>query len=166
MTTDELTLPSGYNAAGERLVAGVVPLNPSKTHVLLIQSTRRLEWVLPKGGWENDETCHEAAQREAWEEAGIVCNITRDLGDIHERERSKEKSLKNGDANGNGKGDRQKALLRFFEATVTEEKDEWPEREKRSRKWFTWEEAWTALAPRPELREALEKSSLNPALQR
>merc|ERR1711900_50593 len=53
-----------YAETGERLVAGVVPLNSAKTHVLLIQSTRRAGWVLPKGGWESDESCTEAAQRE------------------------------------------------------------------------------------------------------
>lgn len=36
--------------------------------------TSRLEqdkWVLPKGGWENDESELEAAQRETFEEAGV-----------------------------------------------------------------------------------------------
>src|ERR1700712_2450262 len=74
----------GYSESGDRLVAGVVPLNEAKTHVLLIQSTRRNAWVLPKGGWENDEECTEAAQREAWEEAGIVCTVDYDLGQITE----------------------------------------------------------------------------------
>jgi len=136
-------------------VAGVVPLNAAKTQVLLIQSTRRLEWVLPKGGWELDEECAEAAQREAWEEAGIVCRIDYDLGQIVETRTAKQ-ILK----------DAPHALFQFYEATVLEEKDDWPERVKRSRQWFNYEDARRALEKRPELKMALERSTLNPAVRR
>ena len=44
---------------------------------------------------------------------------------------------------------------------MREEREEWPERHKRSRKWFTYEEAREMLGERKELREALERSSLN-----
>lgn len=30
------------------------------------------KWVLPKGGWESDETALEAAKRETFEEAGVI----------------------------------------------------------------------------------------------
>ncbi|KAI0470921.1 hypothetical protein GGR56DRAFT_658218 [Xylariaceae sp. FL0804] len=50
--------------------------------ILLIQSTRRKGWILPKGGWESDEECTDAAKREAWEEAGIIIQIDYDLGDV------------------------------------------------------------------------------------
>ena len=30
------------------------------------------KWVLPKGGWETDETALEAAKRETFEEAGVI----------------------------------------------------------------------------------------------
>ena len=80
--SDFVLIPSsGYGSQGERLVAGVVPLSADKYYVLLIQSTRRGGWVLPKGGWENDEaTAQDAAKREAWEEAGVICTVSRDLG--------------------------------------------------------------------------------------
>jgi diphosphoinositol-polyphosphate diphosphatase len=106
---------------------------------------------LPKGGWETDEECREAAEREAWEEAGIVCTIDMDLGKINEMRASKALTK-----------EAPKALYQFFEATVLEEKAEWPEAHKRSRKWFTYEEALAALIPRPELSEALKRSSMNP----
>ncbi|MBA0772742.1 hypothetical protein Gotri_008073 [Gossypium trilobum] len=37
----------------------------------MISTPNRDDLVFPKGGWENDETVHEAACREALEEAGV-----------------------------------------------------------------------------------------------
>lgn len=130
-------------------MAGVVPLNPEKTHVLLIQSTRRSGWVIPKGGWESDETCTEAATREAWEEAGIVCEVVYDLGQITEARTPKQISK-----------DAPKALYQFYEVTVVREEAEWPERQKRNRKWATYAEAAEALKSRPELLEALNRCTM------
>lgn len=146
-----LTLsPIGYNSKGERLVAGVVPLTASKDFVLLIQSTRRKGWVLPKGGWELDEECTEAAAREAWEEAGITVQIDYDLNDIQETRPPKKHHSK----------EKERSLYRFYEATVLTEHDNWPEKEKRERKWFTFAEAYEILKDRPELRTALERSTV------
>lgn len=149
MSSAYIFLFAGYGDAGERLVAGVVPLNAAKTHVLLIQSTRRAGWVLPKGGWESDEECTEAAQREAWEEAGIVCNVDYDLGQITETRTAKQMSK-----------DAPKALYQFYEVTVTREEADWPEKHKRTRKWATFAEASSDLQARPELLEALRRSTL------
>lgn len=144
---------TGYGAAGERLVAGLVPLSADKNYVLLISSTRRNAWVLPKGGWELDEaTQADAAHREAWEEAGIVCTITRDLGDIEEQ-RALTQLTK----------EAPKASYRFFEATVDKTEAEWPEMAKRSRQWMTYSQAAQALANRPELLEALDRCSMTRA---
>ncbi|ORY64381.1 NUDIX domain-containing protein [Pseudomassariella vexata] len=138
-----------YNSKGERLVAGIVPLTADKTYVLLIQSTRRKGWVLPKGGWESDEECTEAAAREAWEEAGISIQIDYDLGDIAETRPPKKPSK-----------DSTKSIYRFYEATVTKEETEWPEKHKRERQWFTYVQAKEALTSRPELLEALNRSTI------
>jgi diphosphoinositol-polyphosphate diphosphatase len=126
-----------------------VPTNKDKTRVLLIQSSQRVEWVLPKGGWETDEECTEAAEREAWEEAGIVCKIDYDLGKITETRTAKQIS----------KG-APKALYQFYEATVTKEESDWPEKHKRNRKWMSYTEAAEALKTRPELAEALKRSTV------
>ncbi|KAK3304313.1 NUDIX hydrolase domain-like protein [Chaetomium strumarium] len=159
-----------YNSKGERLVAGVVPLTEDKGHVMLIQSTRRKGWVLPKGGWETDEECHEAAAREAWEEAGILVQIDYDLGDIQELSpRKKTSSSSSSSSKGSSKDSKdgkestkykQRSLYRFFEVTVTSEEPDWPEREKRERKWFTFAEAKEMLKDRPELQTALERSTM------
>ncbi|KAL9640230.1 MAG: hypothetical protein Q9164_000417 [Protoblastenia rupestris] len=139
-----------YGSQGERLVAGVVPLSADKKKVLLIQSTRRNGWVIPKGGWETDEkTAEDAACREAWEEAGIVCKIQKDLGKIPDRRGPGELTTH-----------APKAMFQFFEVTVQKEEVKWPEMDKRTRKWMSYTEAKEALAPRPELLEALQRSSI------
>lgn len=117
---------------------------------MLIQSSSRTNWVLPKGGWELDEaTAAAAACREAWEEGGIICKIEKDLGMIAD--------LRPGNA---VTKNAPKASYQFFEAIVTEEKSNWPEKHKRTRAWYTFAQATQLLATRPELLEALKRSSL------
>ena len=145
-----MSVPSaGYGDQGERLVAGVIPLSADKTKVLLIQSTRRGGWVLPKGGWETDESIQEAACREAWEEAGIECTVQKDLGKIPDRRSPSQLTP-----------DAPRAMFHFFEVKVDKEANEWPEKHKRGRQWMTYQQAKQSLAARPELGEALERSSI------
>ncbi|KAF1989083.1 hypothetical protein K402DRAFT_327504 [Aulographum hederae CBS 113979] len=140
-----------YGTQGERLVAGVVPLSDDKFYVLLIQSTRRGGWVLPKGGWETDEaTAQDAAVREAWEEAGIICRVTYDLGEIPEYRKASQLSAT-----------APKAKYHFYEATVERMESQWPEAHKRSRQWFNYKDASVALADRPELLEALNRCTMH-----
>ena len=128
----------------------MVALSADRTKVLVIQSTRRGGWVLPKGGWETDEgTPQEAACREAWEEAGIVCSVTRDLGKIPDTRPPKELTAH-----------APRAVFQFFECNVQKEEAEWPEKKKRARQWMTYAQAKQALNERPELKEALERSSI------
>lgn len=140
-----------FGTQGERLVAGVVPLSTDKTQVLLIQSTRRGGWVLPKGGWELDETASDAAFREAWEEAGVICTTVEaaDLGSIIDSRPTSQVTQ-----------NAPKAIYQFFECIVEELKPEWPEKHKRSRQWFGYTQAVQALTARPELLEALKRSSI------
>lgn len=149
LRNSHIRLCAGYADNGDRLVAGLVCLNKERTYVLMIESSRRNGWVLPKGGWETDEDCEQAAQREAWEEAGVRCNIDYDLGNITETRTEKQIS-KNAP----------RALYQFYEATVIKLEDEWPEMAKRSRKWFTYVEAAEHLKGRPELAEALKRSTM------
>ena len=137
---------AGYNSKGDRLVAGVVPLSPDLKYVLLIQSTRRKGWVLPKGGWETDESSQEAAVREAWEEAGITIQIDYDLGVIEELRPPKLA--------------KDQSQYYFYQATVLSQYEKWPESHKRERQWFTFSQALEALSTRPELQEALNRSTI------
>jgi diphosphoinositol-polyphosphate diphosphatase len=118
--------------------------------VLLIQSTRRGGWVLPKGGWELDEpSASDAACREAWEEAGVICTVQADLGHILDSRPTSQVTQH-----------APKASYQFFECIVTEERAEWPEMDKRSRQWVGYAQAVQALTTRPELLEALKRSSI------
>ncbi|KAI9760246.1 MAG: hypothetical protein M4579_001759 [Chaenotheca gracillima] len=144
-----------YGPQGERLIAGIVPLSENKTMVLVLQSQGRPACVLPKGGWETDEsTAQVAACREAWEEAGIRCKNLRDLGTIQESRPSTET------ASAQKKSAPPKAVYHFFEATVTEEEENWPEQAKRTRVWVTYNEALDKLKEKPELIEALNRSAI------
>ena len=107
---------------------------------MLTQSSRGKGWVLPKGGWELDEaSSREAATREAWEEAGIEVRIDVYLGEMQ------GPACK---ARGKIKGP---AIYHFYQATVTHVADDWPEKDKRNRKWFSIPDAIIALQDRPEL---------------
>ncbi|KAI5776604.1 NUDIX hydrolase domain-like protein [Geopyxis carbonaria] len=144
-----------YAPDGSRLVAGVVAVSLDKRKVLVVESTNRTNhWVLPKGGYETDEARpEEAAAREAWEEAGILGRVTRNLGEIWDtRSPSSMKPTKT----------HTRTLYYFFEFMVEKEENQWPEMHKRKRRWLTYQEAARCfqLMNRPELREALDRSSV------
>lgn len=79
---------------GARLAAAVVALSTPQSHpeegddatnkyVLLVSSSKGLkagQWVLPKGGWESDESLAQCALREGWEEGGVIGSIDGFLG--------------------------------------------------------------------------------------
>ncbi|RCH79283.1 hypothetical protein CU098_005721 [Rhizopus stolonifer] len=131
-----------------RQVAGCVPIDIQNGRVLLISSRKNKDaWVLPKGGWEQDETQQHAAQRETWEEAGIKGTIVKQLG-VFEELTNKKRRLK--------------AHHWIFEMHIEEVVKKFPERKKRERRWFTLHEALIATKTHRYIQEALLKSSLNP----
>jgi 8-oxo-dGTP pyrophosphatase MutT (NUDIX family) len=137
------------DANNVRQVAGCIPLDLVNRRVLLISSRKNKDaWVLPKGGWEQDETQKHAAQRETWEEAGIKGTITKNLGVFEERT-NKKRHLK--------------AHHWIFEMQIDEVAKKFPEKKKRERRWFTFEESLIATQGHRYIQEALLQSSLNPA---
>lgn len=82
----------------------------------------------------------------------MICTVTRDLG-ILEDQRSEEKISKS-------KSKRPRASYHFFEVEVEREESCWPEGHKRRREWVKYERAKEVLGERPELLEALERSSI------
>jgi 8-oxo-dGTP pyrophosphatase MutT (NUDIX family) len=80
--------------------------------------------VVPKGQIDAGHTAGEAALVEAWEEAGLVGALDPEpLGTYAYEKYGRE------------------LLVLVFKLTVTEARDEWPERQLRARAWVTLDEA-------------------------
>ena len=76
-----------------RMVAGCVPILEGG-RVLFVSSGRKSEWILPKGGWENDEALEEGAIRECFEEAGVLGVLGPQLREInYETRKAKKRRL-------------------------------------------------------------------------
>ncbi|XP_022748916.1 nudix hydrolase 12, mitochondrial-like [Durio zibethinus] len=127
-----------------RLVAGCIPYRlendvvdrnshvTSRITVLMISTSNRDDLVFPKGGWEDDETVHEAACREALEEAGVKGILDENpLGVWEFRSKSRQNSCS---LEGGCRG-------YMFALEVTEELDSWAEQTNYKRKWLCPEEA-------------------------
>lgn len=124
--------------------------------LLVSKSTDSSKWVLPKGGWEEDEGAFQAACREAWEEAGLVCQHVQDLPTIVDKRPVKTHKQRTVVP----LPDAPKATYHFFEVVVTKMETQWPEMNKRSRRWASYTEAKSLLAGREELLAALELSTI------
>lgn len=130
-----------YSSQGERLVAGCLPVRietgqtgPDGVRVLLINASNGAGLVLPKGGWETDETVEAAARRETVEEAGVRGDLEEEaLGSFGY---SSSKSSRLGGSDGISR-----SLAFIFVMHVTEELSKWPELDKRTRHWVSVEEA-------------------------
>jgi diphosphoinositol-polyphosphate diphosphatase len=76
-----------------RLVTGCVPILEGG-YVLFVSASRKLEWILPKGGWELDETMEAGAIRECYEEAGALGILGPKLTEIsYESRKAKKRRL-------------------------------------------------------------------------
>lgn len=103
------------------------------TEVLLVTSRGTGRWVLPKGNMAKSERAHDAAAREALEEAGVigaVCPAA--IGSYEYR-----KTLRSGAA--------VRANVQVFPLAVTQELETWVESGERTRRWFNLVEAAGAV---------------------
>lgn len=74
-----------------RQVAGCIPITRDG-RIILISASRKMEWILPKGGWDTDETVSECAVRETFEEGGILGALGGGLEPVdYETRKSKKK---------------------------------------------------------------------------
>ena len=138
-----------------RLVSGTLPIMQNG-NILLVSSRRKEKFVLPKGGWETDETIEQSALRETFEEAGIWGILGAPFDPvIYQSSRSHQQSTNDQKHGSLGKTlEYSKVKLVIYPLFVKEIKDQWPE-SFRKRKVFTAEEAMSELAERPEFQAAV-----------
>jgi 8-oxo-dGTP pyrophosphatase MutT (NUDIX family) len=92
--------------------------------ILLVTSRETGRWILPKGWQDGREALHNAARREAWEEAGIEGVIAeRPIGSYFYL-----KTLPSGLV--------KRCEVRVYPLEVTRIVDKWPERRERDRRWL------------------------------
>ncbi|RLO13211.1 hypothetical protein DYB28_005870 [Aphanomyces astaci] len=129
-----------------RLIVCIVPLSPTGQVLLISSSKHKDGWILPKGGWESDESVEACATRELEEEAGVEGSVLRPLGEV---------DYVSGNSGAVGKPSR----LLGVSVRVTKEYDEWSECKDRKRQWVDVDTARTLLGSRPELSEMLQRAT-------
>jgi 8-oxo-dGTP pyrophosphatase MutT (NUDIX family) len=121
--------------------SAVIPyrLNNGKLEILLVTSIRKKNWIVPKGYIEFNLTPFESAKKEAYEEAGVVgSNETVEVGQfINEKKNRKE-------------------LIKVYTMEVDEELTDYPEKNLRKRKWFTFDEAMEKVQ-NPQIKNFIKK---------
>jgi len=119
--------------------SGVLPYRrrDNTIEVLLITSIRKKKWIIPKGYVEFNLSHFESAKKEAYEEAGVYGeNETVELG-----------SFKLNKAIGI-------CSIQVFSMEVNKILDDYPDKDKRKRKWFSIEEAAQSVEI-PELKQII-----------
>jgi two-component system phosphate regulon sensor histidine kinase PhoR len=116
---------------------GVIPVRPGPDggiEVLLITSRETRRWVVPRGNPIHGKSPSESAAQEAFEEAGIIGPVEPEpVGRYFYRKRRRNGAVL-------------PAEVQLFRMTVSEERDDWPERAERERRWFPPQEAAAAVA--------------------
>lgn len=127
--------PEQYGAICWRMHRG-------KVEVLLITSRDTGRWIIPKGWPMDKRSPSEAAQQEAWEEAGVRGDIAETAIGLFNYVKllTPKRSCE--------------CVVKVFALRVSELVDKFPERKQRRRKWFTAEKA-ARMVMEPELRQVL-----------
>lgn len=117
--------------------------------VMLVTSRGTGRWVLPKGWPEKRESPHQAAAREAEEEAGVGGAISpHAIGRFYYG-----KVLPS--------GSQWRCVVHVFPMEVDRVADKWPERKQRTRRWFAPQEA-AGLVDEKDLGELIAGFGVNP----
>jgi len=85
-----------------RQVSGTIPITRDG-RIILVSASRKAEWILPKGGWDNDESKEECAARETFEEGGILGSLGGCLAPIdYETAKARKRRLSKEGSGGEG----------------------------------------------------------------
>ncbi|WP_342869051.1 NUDIX hydrolase [Hoeflea sp. AS60] len=116
----------GLKRKSRRQSAAAVFRGSGDTRELLLVTSRDTgRWIVPKGWIEDGEDGAEAALRETWEEAGLIGEILPG-GPVGQYRYIKQRARR-----GDAICDVDVYLLKLLE-----ERDQWPEKDQRRRKWF------------------------------
>lgn len=114
------------------LQAGAICVRTHKKRppeVLLITSLTTRRWIVPKGWPMDGRTLGEAAQQEAWEEAGVVGQLDPEaIGSFQYRKIMKQ-------------GIPVTCTCQVFRIDVDHLTDDWPEKGRRERRWLSLDDA-------------------------
>ncbi len=135
----------GQKRENRRQVAAL-PLSrdeAGRVQVMLVTSRGTGRWVLPKGWPMKGKKPHRAAEREAFEEAGLVGKVRK----VPVGTYSYDKLLDTGMVI--------PCEVTVFPLRVERRRDRWPEMAERQRRWFSLDEAAQAIAEAG-LREILQ----------
>ncbi|OAY79288.1 Nudix hydrolase 17, mitochondrial [Ananas comosus] len=153
-----------YTSTGGRVVVGCIPYKfkfqcdkpiDQAVEVLVISSQKGHGMMFPKGGWESDESIHEAVCREALEEAGVQGHV--EVSFVFTLKHAyisfslkgalliKDCCVVAQSKLGNWNYTSRRCGLTYegmmFPLNVTEELGQWPEMHARKRRWVTAAEA-------------------------
>ena len=132
---------------------GVIPIRPASdggVEVMLITSRETRRWVVPRGNPILGKSPAESAAQEAFEEAGILGSVEPEpFGRYFYRKRRRTGAVL-------------PAEVQLFRMRVEEEREDWPERGERERRWFAPQEAAAAVAE-GELAEMIRSLGTSPA---
>jgi 8-oxo-dGTP pyrophosphatase MutT (NUDIX family) len=130
---------------------GVIPVRRAADgaiEVLLITSRDTGRWVVPRGNPIAGKSPAESAAQEAYEEAGIFGPVeTEAIGSYSYEKRRRLRSAV-------------PAVVHLFRMDVAEERDDWPEKGQRERRWFQ-PEAAAAAVHEADLAALIRRTSLD-----
>jgi 8-oxo-dGTP pyrophosphatase MutT (NUDIX family) len=115
---------------------GVIPVRRAADgglEVLLITSRETRRWVVPRGNPIAGKSPPESAAQEAYEEAGIIGLVEPEAIGRYSYKKRRRFGLA------------VPAVVHLFRMRVAEERDDWPEKGQRERRWFAAEEAAAAV---------------------
>ncbi len=119
-----------------------IKLVEQRPQVLMVTSRETRRWILPRGRPEKNIKAAEVAAQEAFEEAGVVGQIsTKTIGGFDSTKRLRT-------------GVEAPTRVRVYLLMVEQELDDWPERSQRDRQWLPLDQA-IDLASEPGLADFL-----------
>lgn len=131
---------NGIVRTSRQLQAAALPWRrtPSGIEIMLVTSRGRGHWLLPKGWPDRNERLHDAASREAYEEAGLKGIVAmQEFGRYFYHKRMAASAIA--------------CEVSVFPLRVVRVADKWKESGQRSRKWMGPSEAMEAVQ-QPDLR--------------